>query len=350
MTSIRAAKEVDDLIKESKRTAKDHLILVVKPSADSAEVCRKASALAPPGCKSTLLAETVQMAIPGIDMLVITQEVSLAVAEKLGEPIIPSTVRLWRRFDELQCSRFRLSRKQANKIAGRIHTAMVSRFHESTRSVTVEWYERGESKGKEIELDALLELNKVEMVPAVQQGECEPQQDKDGAQAPASLSRNATHAAIRFNNLMAQRAEKAKPILPLMSALNRMNNAPVPEAPPAAAIGQARPVKMDQMTGPRNNGPRIRIMLANTMTTRLQSYVREEVRVAEGNLAPLSSRLRYSIFSLPPLNNSTRIGIDLPIARFQILVNLTLFGNSEAILTCVGRRTSGKCQDNVNKR
>uniref|UniRef100_A0A182PI05 Kinesin-like protein KIF2A-like N-terminal domain-containing protein n=1 Tax=Anopheles epiroticus TaxID=199890 RepID=A0A182PI05_9DIPT len=42
----------------------------------------------------------------------------------------------------------------------RIHTAIVSRFHESTRSVTVEWYERGESKGKEIEIDMLLELNK----------------------------------------------------------------------------------------------------------------------------------------------------------------------------------------------
>uniref|UniRef100_A0A182K8D6 Kinesin-like protein KIF2A-like N-terminal domain-containing protein n=1 Tax=Anopheles christyi TaxID=43041 RepID=A0A182K8D6_9DIPT len=43
---------------------------------------------------------------------------------------------------------------------GRIHTAIVSRFHEDTRSVTVEWYERGESKGKEIEIDMLLELNK----------------------------------------------------------------------------------------------------------------------------------------------------------------------------------------------
>uniref|UniRef100_A0AAG5DS21 Kinesin-like protein n=2 Tax=Anopheles atroparvus TaxID=41427 RepID=A0AAG5DS21_ANOAO len=178
---------------------------------------------------------------------------------------------------------------------GRIHTAMVSRFHESTRSVTVEWYERGESKGKEIELDALLELNKVEMVPAVQQGECEPQQDKDGAQAPASLSRNATHAAIRFNNLMAQRAEKAKPILPLMSALNRMNNAPVPEAPPAAAIGQARPVKMDQMTGPRNNA---RNTIVNSVVARPSLQPRRESE------QPVESRPQIKQFAPPTVASS----------------------------------------------
>lgn len=28
-----------------------------------------------------------------------------------------------------------------------------------TRSVTVEWYERGETKGKEVEIDAILALN-----------------------------------------------------------------------------------------------------------------------------------------------------------------------------------------------
>ncbi|XP_055618876.1 kinesin-like protein Klp10A isoform X2 [Toxorhynchites rutilus septentrionalis] len=47
---------------------------------------------------------------------------------------------------------------------GRIHSAMVSRIHEASRSVTVEWYERGETKGKEVELDMLLELNKPEML------------------------------------------------------------------------------------------------------------------------------------------------------------------------------------------
>ena len=36
---------------------------------------------------------------------------------------------------------------------------MVSKINEGSRSVTVEWYERGETKGKEVELDAILQLN-----------------------------------------------------------------------------------------------------------------------------------------------------------------------------------------------
>ncbi|XP_063704640.1 kinesin-like protein Klp10A isoform X5 [Culicoides brevitarsis] len=42
---------------------------------------------------------------------------------------------------------------------GRVHSAMVSKVNMASRSVTVEWYERGETKGKEVELDMLLQLN-----------------------------------------------------------------------------------------------------------------------------------------------------------------------------------------------
>ncbi|XP_038220874.1 kinesin-like protein Klp10A isoform X4 [Zerene cesonia] len=42
---------------------------------------------------------------------------------------------------------------------GRIHSAIVSGINLETRSVTVEWYERGETKGKEVEIDAILALN-----------------------------------------------------------------------------------------------------------------------------------------------------------------------------------------------
>jgi hypothetical protein len=44
-------------------------------------------------------------------------------------------------------------------LSGRVHSAMVSKLNPGQRSVTVEWYERGETKGKEVELDVLLELN-----------------------------------------------------------------------------------------------------------------------------------------------------------------------------------------------
>ncbi|EFX70810.1 hypothetical protein DAPPUDRAFT_327800 [Daphnia pulex] len=48
---------------------------------------------------------------------------------------------------------------------GRIHSAVVSGINTTTRSVTVEWFERGETKGKEIELDAILALNP-DLIPA----------------------------------------------------------------------------------------------------------------------------------------------------------------------------------------
>ena len=43
--------------------------------------------------------------------------------------------------------------------SGRIHAAVVSGINVETKSVTVEWFERGETKGKEIELDQILDLN-----------------------------------------------------------------------------------------------------------------------------------------------------------------------------------------------
>ncbi|XP_052900700.1 kinesin-like protein Klp10A [Anopheles moucheti] len=104
---------------------------------------------------------------------------------------------------------------------GRIHTAIVSRFHEATRSVTVEWYERGESKGKEIEIDMLLELNKnIQHQP--QQHAPEPVAETNNERetpAPANLARNPTQAIIRYNNILMQRAESGKSGVP--SAYNR---------------------------------------------------------------------------------------------------------------------------------
>ncbi|XP_050074472.1 kinesin-like protein Klp10A [Anopheles maculipalpis] len=121
---------------------------------------------------------------------------------------------------------------------GRIHTAIVSRFHEATRSVTVEWYERGESKGKEIEIDMLLELNEKLQHQLEPLREEIPETQKS-TPAPANLARrsssiedeedsqpeqtNKTQAVIRSQNLVAQRAESAKAGQPVAaSELNRL--------------------------------------------------------------------------------------------------------------------------------
>lgn len=42
---------------------------------------------------------------------------------------------------------------------GRIHSAVVSGVNAETRSITVEWFERGETKGKEVELESIFALN-----------------------------------------------------------------------------------------------------------------------------------------------------------------------------------------------
>lgn len=44
-------------------------------------------------------------------------------------------------------------------IQGRIHQAVVTQLHVASNSVSVEWCERNETKGKEIELEALHALN-----------------------------------------------------------------------------------------------------------------------------------------------------------------------------------------------
>ncbi|CAG0890238.1 unnamed protein product [Darwinula stevensoni] len=51
---------------------------------------------------------------------------------------------------------------------GRIHSAVVSSINMDVGSVTVEWFEKGETKGKEIEFEALIELNPQILAPEPQ--------------------------------------------------------------------------------------------------------------------------------------------------------------------------------------
>nr|XP_053636806.1 kinesin-like protein KIF2A isoform X3 [Cherax quadricarinatus] len=51
------------------------------------------------------------------------------------------------------------STKDAPEIKSRVHSATVSAVNPTARSVTVEWFEKGETKGKEIEFDAVFVLN-----------------------------------------------------------------------------------------------------------------------------------------------------------------------------------------------
>lgn len=73
--------------------------------------------------------------------------------------------------------------------SGRVHSAMVSKLNPAQRSVTVEWYERGETKGKEVELDMLLALNP-ELVQTTRQTFAVPVPPQNTTlQAPTNLQR-----------------------------------------------------------------------------------------------------------------------------------------------------------------
>lgn len=82
---------------------------------------------------------------------------------------------------------------------GRVHSAIVSGVNVESRSVTVEWYERGETKGKEVEIDAILALNP-ELRPASPAPRSPPQQPSPPRHhhqtGPNKLARDMTRQAI----------------------------------------------------------------------------------------------------------------------------------------------------------
>ncbi|XP_030245038.1 kinesin-like protein Klp10A [Drosophila navojoa] len=79
---------------------------------------------------------------------------------------------------------------------GRVHGAVVSKLNPSARCITVEWYERGETKGKEVELEAILSLNpELAMGDPNEMHHTAPEPKKQ-ATAPNNLSRNPTQSAI----------------------------------------------------------------------------------------------------------------------------------------------------------
>lgn len=79
---------------------------------------------------------------------------------------------------------------------GRVHGAVVSKLNPSARCITVEWYERGETKGKEVELEAILSLNPELAMGDPNEIQHTAPEPKKQATAPNNLSRNPTQSAI----------------------------------------------------------------------------------------------------------------------------------------------------------
>lgn len=121
---------------------------------------------------------------------------------------------------------------------GRVHPAVVSKINESGKSITVEWYERGETKGKEVELDAILSLNPEILEQAEQETLITAPEPKKVATAPMNFSRNATQGAI------GQRTSRAtinsSNLLSSASVAEHVENIPPQTQPPPPTTGILR--------------------------------------------------------------------------------------------------------------
>ncbi|XP_031779768.1 kinesin-like protein Klp10A isoform X1 [Nasonia vitripennis] len=82
---------------------------------------------------------------------------------------------------------------------GRVHSAIVSGVNWDQHSVTVEWFEKGETKGKEVEIDAILALN------------------------PELILKNTPPASETSNQILASTKPRplVKPSIPCKSSLNK---------------------------------------------------------------------------------------------------------------------------------
>ncbi|XP_066938012.1 kinesin-like protein KIF2A isoform X16 [Macrobrachium rosenbergii] len=89
---------------------------------------------------------------------------------------------------------------------GRVHSATVSAVNTTSKSVTVEWFEKGETKGKEIEFDAVFALNP-DLAP----------QDQNAMPPPS-----------KFNSSQKKRGKNVVNTYSRQSQLNQPSAVPVP--------------------------------------------------------------------------------------------------------------------------
>ncbi|XP_064625721.1 kinesin-like protein KIF2A isoform X6 [Lineus longissimus] len=120
---------------------------------------------------------------------------------------------------------------------GRIHSAVISGVNADAKSVTVEWFERGETKGKEIELEAILALNPEVTQPpqnkdvkaAKNKANQGPTTNRDSIASRNSRTAGSAPANVNVGNTTLPRGIKSKALLPSAASRSsvpqRNNNA-----------------------------------------------------------------------------------------------------------------------------
>lgn len=235
---------------------------------------------------------------------------------------------------------------------GRVHSAMVSRIHEASRSVTVEWYERGETKGKEVELDMLLELNKPEHLVADSDATLMPQlRTEHITPAPANLARNATQGAISRLNLVNGATRTARTSLaPSINGQDQSENIPpqkAKQAKPQPTTGRmsmaAQPTTASQIAAPTT----VASQLSKDASNPRRSYVVKEVERLKENREKRRAKQavireeKNALMNMDPGNPNWELAAMIREYQSQIDFRPLLDGQSIAdnqITVCVRKR------------
>ncbi|XP_078657808.1 kinesin-like protein KIF2A isoform X3 [Branchiostoma floridae x Branchiostoma belcheri] len=123
---------------------------------------------------------------------------------------------------------------------GRIHAAIVSGLNDEQESVTVEWFERGETKGKEIEVENIFALNAA-LKPATQVAHVEVQQPSAKPSRPSMAvqqGRSITPRDQESRRTMRRSSSRTVP-----TAKSRPTIAPPAQNGDAAPVAPAAPVE-----------------------------------------------------------------------------------------------------------
>ncbi|KAG1666252.1 Kinesin-like protein KIF2A [Nymphon striatum] len=138
---------------------------------------------------------------------------------------------------------------------GRIHSAVISGVNLENKSVTVEWFERGETKGKEIELEAVFALNPDLNVNEGPTNNPPPPIKKA---PPSKISTRQTLAVQNAKGSVSVRQSYAKPLAPHQQNGHSNSNAPniitpTSNMPPPAQLAAVQKTNATQGRGRRSN-------------------------------------------------------------------------------------------------
>ncbi|XP_031562476.1 kinesin-like protein KIF2A [Actinia tenebrosa] len=110
---------------------------------------------------------------------------------------------------------------------GRVHSALVSGVNIETKSVTVEWFENGETKGKEIELEQVLGLNPALNAQLKPPTKSVPTSNKRIANTPNNIK----NAKVESSAATSPRVTRGRSERPTNLNLNEAENGPVSDTP-----------------------------------------------------------------------------------------------------------------------